>query len=150
MAAPGDFPSVMAELTVFQTVLAKIHANLTNVKNKELLGDTLDRLQVARMDVEAKYPAAMSAIDEAVEEVRAKVTKHRAEVAKRQAEFAQKKAMMDAAMKQGGAIPAAPEAKIDPTLGQKLRSELLQRFSPQAGDGKLGANRIREAWQDWD
>lgn len=150
MAAPVDFPSVMAEFTVFQTALAKIHANLTNVKNKELLGDTLSRLQTARVDVEAKYPAAMSAIEEAEKEVMAKSQQHQAEVAKRQAELGQKKAVLDAAKKQGAAIPPMPEAKIDPTLGQKLRLELLQRFGLQTGDGKPGANRIREAWQDWD
>lgn len=143
MAEPVDFASVMAELTVFQTELAKIHSNLANAKNKRLLGDLLDRMQSARVEVETEYPKAMTAIEEIS---RAAVAESRAGVAKAQ----QRKAEAEAAKKVVPKCAPMVEPKVDPGLGQKLRRELLQRFGRQNGDGRPGANRIREAWQDWD
>jgi hypothetical protein len=150
MAANVDFQSVMAQLTDFQNALGKIHANLTNAKNKGILGDMLEKLQGARADVEIEYPKAMNLIDETARSVMTESQEALAKIEQKRAAFEQEKATTQAAKKQAPKLPPKPEVKVDPALGQKLRVELLQRFGPQTEHDDSAASRVREAWQDWD
>ncbi len=150
MEPPVDFQSVMAELTVFQNAIGDIHANLKNKKNKEILGDVLDRLQGARVEAEVEYPKAMDLIQSTAQQAKAEAEQALAQIDQKKAAVKQRMAEIQAAQKAAPAKPASPEAKVDPALGQKLRSELLERFGPRSDADHPGIGRIREAWQDWD
>ncbi len=150
MEAPVDFQSVMAELTVFQNAIGDIHAKLKNKKNKEILGDVLDRLKSARADTEVEYPKAMDLIQSTAQQSKAKAEQALAQIAQKKAAIEQRQAEIQAAQKAVPSKPALSEAKVDPALGQKLRSELLERFGQRTGANQSEASKIREAWQDWD
>ena len=150
MAATVDFQSVMSELTDFQNALGRIHANLTNVKNKEILGDMLDKMSGARTEVEVEYPKAMNLIDETARTVKAESQAELAKLAEERAQREQEQATIEAAKPKAALSLPKPEAKVDPALGLKLRAELLERFGPGNDSADVGRNRIREAWQDWD
>ncbi len=149
MAAAVDFQSVMAELSQFQNALGDIHASLKNQKNKEILGDVLDRIREARADVEVEYPKVMDLILSTARQCQDEAQQNLAKIADKKAQIQQKTAALAAAQKALPAKPELPDAKIDPVLGQKLRLDLLERFCPDETDLD-GMDRIREAWEDWE
>ena len=150
MAGPEDFQTVMAEVGNFQAALGKIREHLRSAQGKEILGDMLGKIQTARADVEVEYPKAMTVIEESARSVIANAKKRRAQQGQRQAEIAQKAAALQAAQQKAALPRPKPEVKVDPALGQRLRTELLERFAPHTGSDDSERGKIREAWQDWD
>lgn len=150
MAGPVDFQTVMAEVGNFQAALGKIREHLRSAQGKEILGDMLDQIQSARANVEVEYPKAMKVIEDSARSVIADAKPRLAQQGQRRAAIAQKAAAMEAAQQKAALPPAKPEVKIDPALGQRLRTELLERFGPQTGADQVNQSKIREAWQDWD
>ena len=149
MAAPVDFGSVMADLTVFQEAIGKIQAGLKNKTNKEILGDVLNRLQEARVEAEESFPKAMDLIVSTAQQAKAEAEQTLGQLAQTKAAVEQRTAQLQAAQ---GAVPAKaapPEQPVDPALGQKLRVELLRQFGPSDTESD-DSGKIREAWQDWE
>ncbi len=150
MAETLDFQSVMAELTNFQSAIGDIHTRLRSVKHKEILGDMLDKIQSARAEVEVEYPKAMNLIEDTARKVMAEAKQDLAKNEQKRAELDQKIAASKAAQPKAPKLPSKPEVKVDPALGQRLRTELLERFGPQTESNGLNPSKIREAWQDWE
>ena len=145
-----DFQSVMDELTVFQNAIGKIHANLNNAKNQEILGNVLADIQKARAEVEVEYPKTMKLIHDTARSVLTEAKEMQGELVQKRAEAEQRLASVQAAREEAAMPPLKPEVKVDPALGQMLRTELLDRFGPQGNGDGADLERIREAWQDWD
>jgi hypothetical protein len=157
-----DFASIMADLTQFQNVIGKIHAQLTNPRQKQLLGEALDNIAESRAEVEQIYPKTIAMIDD-----HAKNTIREAEIT--QQELQQKRAWLEQLKQQlaqagqaaggavavAGAIPAvaaaaAPQPPVELHPAGQLREELLARFTPKASPGSALPVKIdREIWQDW-
>jgi len=149
MAEPLNFQSVMAELTNFQNAIGEIHANLRSVKHKEILGDMLDEIRSARAEVEVEFPKAINLIEDTAQKVMAEAKQELAKNEQMRAELDRKVAASKAAPQKAPVPPPKIGVKVDPALGQTLRTELLERFGLQTDANTAKFSKIREAWQDW-
>lgn len=159
MPQPVNFEELMADLTKFQEIMAQIQAGLTRPKEKELLGDLLDRVQKARVEVEETYPKTAQFLNNKLQDTRTEAQAMLEDNARRSAEL---HARMDEAKKQAKEVPpprakkapspVKPSFHLDPEKGNKLRLEMLQFLGIQAKqDGKgRGLGEDHEIWEDWD
>lgn len=94
----------------------------------------------------AAYPVAMAEINAKRDEVMSRAKKVEQEIPNIAAQV--KAAAAEYAKKQQPGTP--PPAAVDPELGQRLRSELLERFAPPKPGSSADAARRHEIWEDWD
>ena len=153
-----DFPSIMADLTQFQNAVGKIHAQLTDPRQKQVLGEALDNIVKSRADVERLYPKTIKQIDD-----HANHTIHEAEATQQQIQqkrqwleqLEQKSAQAgQAAGIAGAAVGALPAAAPKPAVelhpAAQLREELLAHFGPKPTTLAGSPIKIdREIWEDW-
>lgn len=158
-----DFASIMADLTQFQHAIGRICSQLTDPRQKEVLGEALGNVAKARVDVEATYPKTIKLIDD-----RARQTIQEGEATLRQ--IREKKQWLEQAKQQAaqggqtaaqvaGALPAAAGLAAPPAIAEQaaelhpaaqLRDELLTHFLPQGAPRAASPVKIdREIWQDW-
>lgn len=153
MPSPNlDFASIMADLTQFQDAIGKIHSQLTNPRQREILGEALDNVAKSRADVERLYPQTIKKIED-----HAKNTIREAEATQQQIQ--QKRQVLDelkqrAGQAAGAAAAAAPAAEPKPPVelhpAAQLREELLSRFQPQGAPKSAAPLKFdREIWEDW-
>lgn len=150
---PLSFPEVMAMLSKFQEALGNVHSSLTLPNEREMLGGILEQLQTQRAKAEELFPQVMGEMKKTAEESRAKAEAMQSQIEQGKAEAAEllAKSPRPAPAKERPAAAPKPEAKIDPTLGQQLRQELLEKFGGPAAPEKAGrAESEREIWEDWD
>jgi len=140
-----DFGSIMAELEVFQREVGKIQASLKNPKQKEILGEALQRVASAKVDAEKTYPEAMKTIRERTEQAQARANSAAAEAAKLKQKFEQ--------MAQAPPVDVKPPEKeaprFDAQLGEKLSDELMNRLRARPAGEDDGQPIDREIWEDW-
>ena len=149
MAAQSDFPGLMADLSDFQTAAGEACESLRNQRNKEILSNLLGELQTARVKLEEGYPKVIELINSTAQRVKAEAEQGLAEAEQLKALVKQRKAELQAAQKKAEEKPPKPVPKVDPTLGPKLRIELLDRYAPKIDFGNAETEDFREAWQDW-
>lgn len=162
MAKPAkiDFDAVMSDLSKFQQEVGKIHASLTNPRQKQVLGEALQRVREARADVERTYKPTIEKIEDSARQSAAQAESLKAQAEQLQQE-SEKKAAAQRRRKekkkqrraQALKAPKPPKVPTGPLAlhaAPQLREELLSRFEakparPAAGGGKLE----REIWEDW-
>jgi len=145
------FNNLMAELTKFQEAVGEIHRGLRNEKHKAILGEVLDRLREEKAEAEATVPATLNKLVQRSEQTQAEL---KSELDRLQKQFAQANSHLAAARKKQTEPAQAPQAapaepKIDPHLGEQLRTELLERFAAPDGSAAQRTAAIKEAWEDW-
>lgn len=150
-AQPVDFNALMADVQKMQQFLAKVQGGLTQPKQKEILGELLDKIDQARADAEKTYPVAVKTIRESAERTQRDVAEMQKDVAAHRAKLAELQAAAAARPPAPKITIRRPKTRTLPPLtfepGNLLRKELLQRFAGLA-DRKSKADD-REIWEDW-
>jgi hypothetical protein len=153
-----DFASIMADLTQFQNAVGRIHSQLTDPRQKEVLGEALDNVAKSRADVERIYPKTIKQIEDHAQGTIREAEATRQQIQQKQqwleqlkqqgAQAAQAGAMAGAA---ASAIPAAaPQPPIELHPAAQLRDELLSRFQPKSAAPKASPLQFdHEIWEDW-
>ena len=151
-----NFDEIMADLTKFQFEIGKIHAQLTNPRHKEVLGQALASVEKARQEAHVAYPKAMATIRASAVQSKASAQETLAKVAALQAKFAAMQAgvasvagaaVAGAAVSAKALKPTAP--KFDGQLGQRLSSELVARITSAKPNVDASLLDDKEIWQDW-
>ena len=151
MPKAPNFDEIMADLTKFQFEIGKIHAQLTNPRHKEVLGQALANVEQARGEALVAYPQAMATIRNSAMQSQASAQETLTKVAALQAKFAAMQAgvasVAGAAVSAKAIKPAAP--KFDGQLGQRLSSELVARITDVKPNADASLLDDQEIWQDW-
>ncbi len=155
---PPTFGEICSEFQQFRAIVGRTlqRARPSEAKQQlEFVARSLDENFAAFTEA---YPKAAAQIEQERAAVEAKVRENEAKLTRVKAEHERiAQAQTAAAAKAAQEAPAAkaPPAvpPVDPTFGQTLREELLDRYVPgrrsESGPTPNVGPRIREVWEDW-
>ena len=143
MATP-DFNQLCNDFRQFRAILGKALTSPDSSGAKQQLESLTTQLDEAFAELHDAYPRANADLD-------AQIAATRASVAKTGTEVAAMKDQLSAAVAAAASaqLPAAPADTIDPELGTRLRSELLERFGIRADQASAEKTLDKEIWEDW-
>ncbi|MEQ8790295.1 MAG: hypothetical protein RIC55_28625 [Pirellulaceae bacterium] len=161
MASPPniDIDAVMSDLATFQQQVGRIHSQLTNPRQKEVLGEALDRVREARAEVQRTYQPTIQQIEDSARrsQSQAQTLQSQAESARRelnqkaeqQKQKKEKRKQRRAAALKAPKTPKAPANPLALHAAPQLRDELLSRFQAKPAKPDGGETMQREIWEDW-
>jgi hypothetical protein len=154
-----DFNAVMTDLSKFQQEVGKIHQQLTSPRQKEVLGEALDRVRQARAEVERTYKPTIQKIEDSARESAAQAEALKAENEQLKQQYQQKAAAQRAKKEnkkkrraQAMKAPKPPKVQAGPLslhAAPQLRQELLSRFQSKPAQPASRSKADREIWEDW-
>jgi len=154
-----DFNAVMADLSKFQQEVGKIHQQLTSPRQKEVLGEALDRVRQARAEVERTYKPTIQKIEDSARESAAQAEALKAESEQLKQQYEQKvvaqrekKEKKKKRRAQAMKAPKVPKVQAGPLslhAAPQLRQELLSRFQSKPANSEPHNKPDREIWEDW-
>lgn len=144
MPAPS-FEQFCSDFRQFRAMVGKVLETAKDGPLKQKLAEATRAMDERFSTAQTVYPQAMADLQGRKEAVIQKLQQQQTKIAALKEQTAATAAKPK--VPKGPAVPPKPAA-IDPTLGAKLREELLARFGrPQAEDANPA---IREVWEDWD
>jgi hypothetical protein len=147
-----DMGAILGDLGKLQNELVHAHGLLTDPRERQMVEGMMGDLKRATSEMTPAYEEAKAALEKDQAEARSTAAEAKQKLQARKQKLDEKIAAKKAAAKPPKAPtpPPKPEVKIDPAVGQRLRTELLQRYCPIDPE-VLGRtpDDIKEAWQDW-
>jgi hypothetical protein len=147
MSLLDEFSGIMQELTQFQSAIGRAASGLKDPREREMVGELLDRIEQARVDAESAVPAAIERIRSVAEDLQKRAQEHHKKLDELAKQIEERKNNPPKAPPP----PAKPEVKFDPNLGAALSAELIAHLAPPeavAAPGEAG-QVIKDVWEDW-
>lgn len=153
-----NFQDLMGQVDNFVAQASAMQASLANQKHRELFDTLFSKIREARAEAETAVPAAINALNQRKEEVKAQLKQLEEEIPKRKKERQDlaKKAKEVAARREEDKkkLKAKPpkvnlaKVKMPQGWGDQLKDELLNKFGnlPVAPSS---APRDAAIWDDW-
>jgi chromosome segregation ATPase len=134
MAVVPDINQLAGALNAFQALLAKAQTQVLDEALREKLGQISVQMSQSQSQVMTGYPKAMAGLQQRLDAAQqeAKASLQEAEQLGKQADEIAKARKLPP--------PPPKEEPLDPTLGEKLRVELLERFG-DASKEKTGLTK---------
>lgn len=149
MTIPDSFQHLTETIGDVQASLGRAQEQVADPAIRRQLDALGRQIQQGHAEVAQAYQQSMASVQQRLQNVNEKVESAQKAVAEHQQ--AAKAAPAAAPPVQGKRKVKAPqrEGEIDPELGPRLRSEILDRFARKPQQ-QPSTNTSREVWEDWD
>lgn len=145
---PKQVPNLWQAVGELQDFVTKVHASLTDPKNKQMLGEVLEKLKTARADAEAIVPQLVEEMKQGAEKTKAELEEMQLHYQKLQTDF---EARMKAEKEKQDAAPppphAVPRKKFELTSGRDLCRELLENAGIMHKSGAAPQQDHKDIWE---
>jgi hypothetical protein len=128
MAVVPDISQLAGALNAFQAILAKAQTQVLDEAVREKLGTLVTQMSQSQSKLTTGYPQAMAGLQQRLD-----AAQQQAQASLEQAEQLQKQAA-ELEKARNAPAPEPEEEPLDPTLAEKLRVELLERFGDAPKD----------------